>query len=85
VLFFGIGDRLFLACLLAALGFVPMMAAVARKLPLAALLYYYLLLSFYIEYFCNDSNVKAEFDLATGWVEKYGPTMEPDERAGPDG
>ncbi len=38
-LFFGIGDCLFLACLLAALGFVPMMTAAAQKLPLAPLLF----------------------------------------------
>ena len=39
VLFFGTGDCLFLACLLAALGFVPLVAAAARELPLAPLLF----------------------------------------------
>ena len=48
-------------------------------------MYYYLFPSFYIEYFCNGSGAQAEFDLAAGWVEKYGPTMEPDERAELDG
>ncbi len=48
-------------------------------------MYYYMFPSFYIEYFCNGDNARAEFDLAAGWVEKYGPTMEPSERAELDG
>jgi len=48
-------------------------------------MYYYMFPSFYIEYFCNGDNARAEFDLAAGWLEKYGPTMEPSERAELDG
>lgn len=47
--------------------------------------YYYIFPSFYIRYFCNGPTGQANFDLAAGWVELYGPTMEPDERAELDG
>lgn len=48
-------------------------------------LYYFLFPSFYIEYFCNGPAAEAEFQLAVGWVEKYGTTMEIEERAELDG
>lgn len=44
------------------------------------LAYFYLFSNFYIEYFCNVPTAQAEFDLASEWVETYGPTMEPEER-----
>ena len=44
------------------------------------LAYFYLFSNFYIEYFCNGPTAQAEFDLASEWVEAYGPTMEPEER-----
>ena len=44
------------------------------------LAYFYLFSNFYIEYFCNGPTAQAEFDLASEWVESYGPTMEPEER-----
>ena len=44
------------------------------------LAYFYLFSNFYIEYFCNGPTAQAEFDLASEWVETYGPTMEPEER-----
>ena len=43
--------------------------------------YYWMFPQFYIEYFCNGPNAKAQFDLASGWVDQYGPTLEPEERA----
>lgn len=52
---------------------------------LLGLLYYYLFPSFFIEYFCNGPTAQASFDLAAGWVEQYGPTMEPEERQQLDG
>lgn len=54
-------------------------------LVLLGAMYYYVFPSFYIEYFCNGPSSQAQFDLAAGWAEKYGPTMEPDERAELDG
>lgn len=52
---------------------------------LLGLLYYYLFPSFFIEYFCNGPTARASFDLSAGWVEQYGPTMEPEERQQLDG
>lgn len=48
-------------------------------------LYYFVFPSFYIEYFCNGPVSEALFELSLGWAEKYGTTMEPDERAELDG
>ncbi len=42
--------------------------------------YYYIRPGFYIENFSNGSQSQADFDLALGWVERYGPTIEPKER-----
>ena len=42
--------------------------------------YYWMFPQFYIEYFCNGPYAEAQFDLASGWVEQYGPTLEPEER-----
>lgn len=47
--------------------------------------YYWMFPQFYIEYFCNGPNAEAQFDLASGWVAQYGPTLEPGERAQLDG
>ncbi len=44
-------------------------------------MYYYMFSSFYVEYFNNGPMAQASFDLAVEWLEKYGPTMEPSERA----
>lgn len=43
--------------------------------------YYWMFPQFYIEYFCNGPYAEAQFDLASEWVEQYGPTLEPEERA----
>ena len=57
---------------------------------LAALLllgavYYWMFPQFYMEYFTNGPYAEAQFALASGWVERYGPTLEPEERAQLDG
>ena len=43
--------------------------------------YYWMFPQFYIEHFCNGPQSEAQFDLASDWVERYGPTLEPEERA----
>lgn len=48
-------------------------------------MYYQMFSRFYVEHFNNGSVSQASFDLAVEWVEKYGPTMEPSERAELDG
>ena len=47
--------------------------------------YYWMFPQFYIEYFCNGPNAEAQFDLASDWVARYGPTLEQAERAKLDG
>ena len=47
--------------------------------------YYWMFPQFYIEYFCNGPSGEAQFDLASDWVARYGPTLEPEERAQLDG
>ena len=47
--------------------------------------YYWMFPQFYIEYFNNGPYAEAQFELASGWVEQYGPTLEPEERAELDG
>ena len=47
--------------------------------------YYWMFPQFYIEYFTNGPYAEAQFDLAGRWVEQYGPTLEPEERAQLDG
>lgn len=47
--------------------------------------YYWMFPEFYIEYFCNGPAERAQFQLASQWVEKYGPTLEPEERGSLDG
>ena len=47
--------------------------------------YYWMFPQFYIEYFCNGPSGEAQFDLADHWVARYGPTLEPEERAQLDG
>lgn len=47
--------------------------------------YYWMFPEFYIEYFCNGPASQAQFQLASEWVAEYGPTLEPEERAGLDG
>ena len=42
--------------------------------------YYWMFPQFYIEYFTNGPYAEAQFDLASDWVEQYGPTLEPEER-----
>lgn len=48
---------------------------------LLGLIYYYMFPSFYIEHFSNGSSAQVEFDLSVEWVARYGPTLEPEERA----
>ena len=43
--------------------------------------YYYIRPAFYIEYFNNGPQDRVDFNLAIDWVERYGPTIEPEERA----
>ena len=52
---------------------------------LLGLIYYYMFPSFYIEYFSNGPSAQAEFELSVEWVARYGPTLEPEERAELDG
>lgn len=47
--------------------------------------YYWMFPEFYIEYFCNGPVAEANFQLASEWVAKYGPTLEGEERAELDG
>ena len=47
--------------------------------------YYWLFPQFYIEHFCNGPQAEAQFNLASDWVERYGPTLERSERAELDG
>lgn len=47
--------------------------------------YYWMFPEFYIEYFNNGPAAQAQFQLASQWVEKYGPTLEPEERTELDG
>ena len=44
-------------------------------------IYYYMFPSFYIEHFSNGPSAQAEFELSVEWVVRYGPTLEPEERA----
>lgn len=44
-------------------------------------LYYLLFLNFYITRFNNGPSAQSQFDITVEWVERYGPTMEPEERA----
>lgn len=43
------------------------------------LLFYLLFANTYIRYFINGEAFRAEFDISREWVEKYGPTIEPEE------
>ena len=43
--------------------------------------YYWIRPGFYIEYFCSGPSAQAEFELPLDWVRRYGPTVEPSERA----
>ena len=52
---------------------------------LLGLIYYYMFPSFYIEHFSNGPSAKEEFNLSVEWVNRYGPTLEPEERAEVDG
>lgn len=47
---------------------------------LLGLIYYYMFPSFYIEHFSNGPSAREEFDLSVEWVDRYGPTLEPEER-----
>ena len=47
--------------------------------------YYWMFPQFYIEHFTNGPQSQARFALASGWVERYGPALEPEERAELDG
>ncbi len=48
---------------------------------LLGLIYYYMFPRFYIEHFSNGPSAKEQFDLSVEWVARYGPTLEPEERA----
>ena len=48
---------------------------------LLGLIYYYIFPSFYIEHFSNGPSAQEEFNLSVEWVARYGPTLEPEERA----
>ncbi len=43
--------------------------------------YYWMFPQFYIEYFCNGPQRRPSSIWPRDWVEKYGPTLEPEERA----
>lgn len=48
---------------------------------LLGLIYYYMFPSFYIEHFSNGPSAQEQFRLSAEWVDQYGPTLEPEERA----
>ncbi len=48
---------------------------------LLGLIYYYMFPRFYIEHFSNGPSAQEEFRLSVEWVARYGPTLEPEERA----
>ena len=48
---------------------------------LLGLIYYYMFPGFYIEYFSNGPSAREEYDLSLEWTARYGPTLEPEERA----
>lgn len=48
---------------------------------LLGLIYYYMFPSFYIRHFSNGPLAQEQVDLSAGWVARYGPTLEPEERA----
>lgn len=53
---------------------------------LIGLVFYDMRPGFYLEYFSNSSDLgSVRFHLASGWLEDYGTTMEPEERARLDG
>lgn len=55
--------------------------AVSAAVLVLGVMYFALMPSFYVTYFPNGPNQQAVFDFATGWAERFGPTMEPAERA----
>lgn len=54
-------------------------------LAVLGVVYFFLFSYFSIEYFSNGENAKALFTLSSGWAQRYGPTLEPEERAELDG
>lgn len=60
-------------------------SGILAAIVLLGAVYYWMFPEFYIEYFCNGPASQAQFQLASEWVEKYGPTLEPEERAELDG
>ncbi len=54
---------------------------ILAALVLLGALYYLLFLEFDVSGFPNGPYAQAQFDLARDWAEKFGPTMEPEERA----
>ncbi len=49
-------------------------------LALVGVVYFFLFAYFSIEYFSNGENAKALFTLSSGWAQRYGTTLEPEER-----
>ena len=58
--------------------------AILAALLLLGVVYYWLFPKFYMDYFSNGSDIEAQYALACQWVEEYGPTLEPEERAETD-
>ena len=54
---------------------------IVAVLAVLGVLYYLLFPRFYVEHFHNGPNAQSDFDIAVGWMERFGPTMEPEERA----
>ena len=59
--------------------------AILAALLLLGAVYYWLFPKFYMDYFSNGSDIEAQYALACQWVEEFGPTLEPGERAELDG
>lgn len=53
---------------------------IVAVLAVLGVLYYLLFPRFYVEHFHNGPNAQSDFDIAVGWMERFGPTMEPEER-----
>ena len=48
---------------------------IVAVLAVLGVLYYLLFPRFYVEHFHNGPNAQSDFDIAVGWMERFGPTM----------
>ena len=55
--------------------------AILVAIALLGVIYYFLFPEFYVQYFNNGDSAQASFSISADWSRKYGPTIEPEERA----